>query len=158
MAKNGGKNVDNNSGEPVVADAPVAESTNVNYTLTYRRDHPGDRCSYGIQGVPGLVVVDKGLFLDPTNVPQTITLNVALASPRADKKTSKDAEKEAKAAERAARLTEKANKAKEKAAEREKKAQEALAKAQAKAEEAKAKLAKRTETPEADTDTPATDA
>lgn len=53
-------------------------------TLTFRRNHPGGgplgRCSYGVAGVPGIVVFDLGLF--PGGVaPATITLNVTLAEP-----------------------------------------------------------------------------
>lgn len=59
-----------------------------NFTLTYRRNHPGGgplgRCSYGLAGVPGIVVFDLGLF--PGGVaPATITLDVALAMPTARK-------------------------------------------------------------------------
>lgn len=53
-------------------------------TLTFRRNHPGGgplgRCSYGVAGVPGIVVFDMGLF--PGGVaPATITLDVVLAEP-----------------------------------------------------------------------------
>lgn len=59
-----------------------------NFTLTYRRQHPGGgplgRCSYGLAGVAGIVVFDMGLF--PNGVaPATITLDVALAQPTARK-------------------------------------------------------------------------
>lgn len=57
-------------------------------TLTFRRNHPGGgplgRCSYGVAGVPGIVVFDLGLF--PGGVaPTTITLDVTLAEPVARK-------------------------------------------------------------------------
>ena len=52
--------------------------------LTFRRNHPGGgalgRCSYGVPGVPGIVVFDLGLF--PGGVaPATIELNVNLSAP-----------------------------------------------------------------------------
>lgn len=55
-----------------------------NFTLSFRRNHPGGgplgRCSYGLAGVPGIVVFDLGLF--PGGVaPATITLDVELAQP-----------------------------------------------------------------------------
>jgi hypothetical protein len=46
-------------------------------TITYRRAHPGGgplgRCSYGVAGVPGIVVFDVGLFL-PNTPPASIVL------------------------------------------------------------------------------------
>lgn len=59
-----------------------------NFTLSFRRNHPGGgplgRCSYGLAGVPGIVVFDLGLF--PGGVaPATITLDVQLAEPTARK-------------------------------------------------------------------------
>lgn len=59
-----------------------------NQVLTFRRNHPGGgplgRCSYGVAGVPGIVVFDLGLF--PGGIaPATITLNVELAMPTARK-------------------------------------------------------------------------
>lgn len=52
--------------------------------LQFRRFHPGGgplgRCSYGIAGVPGIVVFDMGLFAGGI-APQTITINVELAKP-----------------------------------------------------------------------------
>jgi hypothetical protein len=57
-------------------------------TITFRRNHPGGgplgRCSYGIAGVPGIVVFDLGLF--PGGIaPATIELNVELSTPVARK-------------------------------------------------------------------------
>lgn len=57
-------------------------------TLSFRRNHPGGgplgRCSYGVAGVPGIVVFDLGLF--PGGVaPATITLDCELAQPSARK-------------------------------------------------------------------------
>ena len=59
----------------------VAVSAN---TLLYRRDHPGDRASYGIAGVPGIVVFDKRLFANG-KAPKTITLDCDLAAPPEEK-------------------------------------------------------------------------
>lgn len=57
-------------------------------TLHFRRMHPGGgslgRCSYGVPGVPGIVVFDLGLFANGVP-PATITINVALAAPQARK-------------------------------------------------------------------------
>ena len=64
--------------------APVAPTAN--HTLTYRKNHPGNRCSYGIVGVPGIVVFDMKLFADG-KPPATIVLDCALAvpTPKAEK-------------------------------------------------------------------------
>lgn len=144
MAKHN-KNTELANTEPISAPGTDSSSPAVtpNFTLTYRREHPGDRCSYGITGVPGIVVFDKALFADPTNIPHTITLSVELALPRADKKTDKAAAKEARDAEKAAKAQEKADKAQAKANEKKAKAEEALRKAQERADQAKAKLAER---------------
>lgn len=66
---------------------PTVKVTTVQ-TLTFRRNHPGGgplgRCSYGVAGVPGIVVFDLGLF--PGGIaPATITLDVPLATPVARK-------------------------------------------------------------------------
>ena len=55
--------------------------------ITFRRTHPGGgvlgRCSYGVAGVPGIVVFDVALFAGGV-MPETITLmGVALAQPTA---------------------------------------------------------------------------
>lgn len=54
-------------------------------TLTYRRDHPGGgalgRVSYGLAGVPGIVVFDRGMFPDGI-VPKTITIDCAMVAPK----------------------------------------------------------------------------
>src|SRR4051794_3126568 len=67
--------------------AATATATATNHTLTYRRTHPNDRCSYGIAGVPGIVVFDVKLFADG-KPPKTIVLDCALALPvgKVDKK------------------------------------------------------------------------
>lgn len=63
---------------------PATPATPVTGVLHYRRAHPGGgplgRCSYGIPGVPGIVVFDVALFL-PGAPPATIAVNVALATP-----------------------------------------------------------------------------
>lgn len=57
-------------------------------TLHFRRMHPGGgplgRCSYGIPGVPGIVVFDVGLFANGVP-PQTIELPFEMAKPQARK-------------------------------------------------------------------------
>ena len=66
--------------------APAAPATVVTAVLHYRRAHPGGgplgRCSYGVPGVPGIVVFDMGLFAGGV-APATITIDVALAEPKA---------------------------------------------------------------------------
>lgn len=57
---------------------PVAPASN--HTLTYRKNHPNGRCSYGIAGVAGIVVFDLKLFADG-KPPATLTLDCALALP-----------------------------------------------------------------------------
>jgi hypothetical protein len=108
-----------------------------NKVLTYRRDHPGDRCSYGVAGVPGIVVFDKGLFADGV-APPTITLDCLLALPKPDKKEEREAARIAKLAEKEEKAKIKAAAAQAKAEERQKKAAEALAKAQEKLKSAAA--------------------
>src|SRR4051812_15310429 len=53
-------------------------------TLHFRRMHPGGgalgRCSFGIPGVPGIVVVDVAMFVGGV-VPQTLVVNLAMATP-----------------------------------------------------------------------------
>ena len=62
----------------------VTVATPVTTTLHYRRAHPGGgplgRCSYGIPGVPGIVVFDLGMFVGGI-APATITLPFAMAAP-----------------------------------------------------------------------------
>lgn len=56
--------------------------------LQFRRLHPGGgplgRCSYGLPGVPGIVVFDVALFADG-KPPATLELNVPMAQPTARK-------------------------------------------------------------------------
>lgn len=111
-----------------------------NNTLTYRRDHPGNRCSFGIAGVPGIVVFDKGLFADGV-APATIEMDCALALPKADNKAAKAEAQAAKLAERAAKATAKAEAQAAKLKERQDKAEAAVAAAKAKADAAKAQAA-----------------
>ena len=57
-------------------------------TLHFRRFHPGGgvlgRCSYGIPGVPGIIVFDMGMFPDG-KAPATLVLNYTMAQPTARK-------------------------------------------------------------------------
>lgn len=131
MGKSGRSESESNTQTTTEASAQAAQPT-TNNILTYRRDHPGERCSYGIAGVPGIVVFDKGLFADGV-APPTITLSCLLALPRPDKKAEREAARVAKAEEKARKAQERLVAQQAKAVERQAKAQEALAKAQAKA-------------------------
>lgn len=112
-----------------------------NYTLNYRKDHPKNRCSYGVPGVSGIVVFDKNLFAGGVP-PATITVDVELALPKVVSATAKAEAAAVKAAEKAAKAAEKIAKATAKAAERQAKADAALATAKAKADAAAAAAAK----------------
>ncbi len=54
-------------------------------TLNFRRNHPGGgplgRVSYGLAGVPGIVVFDLGMFAGGV-APATITIDAAMAEPK----------------------------------------------------------------------------
>lgn len=129
----------------------------MNQVLTFRRNHPGNRCSYGIAGNSGIVVFDRGLVAgtvpttsneDLGGMPATINVDVELVEPKADNgKQAKDEARAAKLKEKADKAAAKIEAAKAKAEERAKKAQEKLDAAQAKIEAAKAKAS---ETPAAE--------
>lgn len=113
-----------------------------NYVLHFKRNHPQDRASYGIPGVPGIVVIQRGMVAGTTpftsntdlaGMPATITVDVLLASPKPDNKTAKAEAQAAKLAERAAKAQAKAEAQAAKLAERQAKAQAALEAAQKKA-------------------------
>jgi hypothetical protein len=57
---------------------PTTEQA-TNYTLTFRKSHPKNRCSYGVVGVPGIVVFDVGLFAGK-KPPKSIVLDCALVA------------------------------------------------------------------------------
>jgi hypothetical protein len=60
---------------------PVAAQVTVsNHTLTLKRQHPGNRSSYVIAGVPGLVAFHNNLFVDG-KPPKSIVLDCKLAVP-----------------------------------------------------------------------------
>ncbi len=61
--------------QPAAAPAPAVTS---NRTLIYRREHPGNWVSFGIDGVPGRVAFKKNLFANGA-VPKAITLDCDLA-------------------------------------------------------------------------------
>lgn len=128
--------------EPTTGATEVAATPNVmpNYTLVYRREHPGARCSYGIQGVSGIVVFDEGLFADG-KPPATIVLSCELAQPKPDNKALKAELAAQKAIEKAAKQKAKIEAAQAKAVERQAKADAALAAAKAKVEAAAAAAA-----------------
>src|SRR6188768_249876 len=127
------------NGNTEVTEAPVSEASSVNHTLTFRRTHPKNRCSYGIAGNAGIVVFDIALLAlaSGASLPPTITVDVPLALP----KLAGDEAKAAKAQERAAKAEEKARKAQERAVATAAKAAERQAKAQAALEKAKAQAA-----------------
>lgn len=135
------------AGETAQAEAPAAAQATSNFVLVYRRDHPGNRCSYGIAGVPGIVVFDKGLFADGV-APASITLDCAMALPKVDNKTAKAEEAARKAQEKADKAAKKLEESQRKAKERAQAAADKLAKAQA-------KLAAATTNAGATADTPA---
>lgn len=121
--------------EPTIVGGP-------NFVLTYRREHPGNRCSYGIAGNSGIVVFDKGLIQGSDQpgftMPPTITLDCQLVPIKADNKTAKAEAAAAKLVERARKAQEKIEVAAKKAADRQAKADAALAAAKAKVEAANA--------------------
>jgi hypothetical protein len=87
MSKNKSKAVVDKVAEPVttaqvttaqVTEQPTPQASN--HTLTYRKNHPGNRCSFGIPGVPGIVVFDLKLFANG-KPPATIVLDCDLALP-----------------------------------------------------------------------------
>lgn len=140
------------STESTVVEQPVAaavEAPAANFTLTYRRRHPGGgvlgRCSYGIAGVSGIVVFDVGMFAN-AEPPTTITVDVPLAQPKADAKAAREAAQAAKVIERAAKAQARLDAQTAKAAERQAKADAALAAAKAKLEAAQAAKAATTPT------------
>ncbi len=121
-----------------------------NQILTFRRNHPGNRCSYGIAGNSGIVVFDRGLVAgtvpttsneDLGGMPATITLDCALVEVKATEKVDKTAAAAAKAQEKADKAAAKVAAAEAKAKAKAEKAAEAAAKAEAKAKAAADKAA-----------------
>ena len=134
------KNKDNSGA--AVMDAPVATQ---NFVLTYRRDHPKNRSSYGIDGNSGIVVFDRALLAGSDapgwTPPATITLNVELVPVKSSGREAKDAERAARAAEKAVKAEARLKAQQERAEAQKRKAQEALEKAQARAKAAEVKAA-----------------
>jgi hypothetical protein len=93
----------------------------MNRVLSYRRDHPGDRSSYGVSGVPGLVVIHHSLIAgfgtEGFAPPAVINVDFDLAEPKEDKRSAAAAERAAKAQERAMKAAERAQKAAERLAQ-----------------------------------------
>lgn len=93
----------------------------MNRVLSYRRDHPGDRSSFGVSGVPGLVVIHHSLIVGfgtpEFQIPATINVDFDLADPKEDKRSAAAAERAAKAQERAEKAQERATKAAERLAQ-----------------------------------------
>lgn len=123
-----------------------------NHTVTFRRTHPGGgvkgRCSYGIQGVSGIIVFDVALF-EGGVMPETITMDCTFVQPQPDAKQQKAEAQAAKAAAKAEAAQKKIEAAAVKAAERQAKADAALAAAKAKVEAAQAAVAPKTAEPAA---------
>lgn len=125
----------------------AASSTAENRMLTFRRNHPGNRCSYGIDGNSGIVVFDRGLVAgtvpttsneDLGGMPATISLDCLLVPVKVDNKSAKAEAAAAKAKETADKAAAKAIAAQAKIQEKADKAAAALAKAQAKVASAQA--------------------
>jgi hypothetical protein len=140
MAKQN-KDNGNTADNAVNTEAVAAPAQGTNHTLVYRRDHPQNRCSYGISGVSGIVVFDKNFFPDGVP-PATITVDCVLADPKPDTKALKAELAAQRAIERAAKAEARIEAAKAKAEEKATKAAEALKAALARAEAAKADAAK----------------
>lgn len=143
MTKNRDNVTNISSGTTADQTAPVVEAPvpSANYALAFRRNHPGNRCSYGIAGNSGIVVFDRGLVAgtvpttsesDLGGMPASITMDCELVQPKADNKTAKVEEAARKAQEKADKAAKRAADAQAKIAERAAKAADALAKAQAK--------------------------
>lgn len=119
--------------------AEETETTTPNRTVTFHAfatvANP-TRASYRIPGHPGCLVIERSLFANPEEVPQTLILNIDLVEPRANVKVG-SAEKEA---EKLAKAEARAQKAEEKLAAQKAKAEAAAAKAQAALEAAKARV------------------
>ncbi len=135
------------TGSASEAQSEVTPAQGENFVLSFKRNHPQDRASYGIQGVSGIVVVQRGMVFgtvpvtsntDLGGMPATITVNVRLADPKASNTEAKAAAAAAKAQEKADKAAAKLVATEAKVAEKAAKAAEALAKAQAKLDAAKA--------------------
>ena len=108
--------------------------------LTFKRNHPQDRASYGIAGNPGIVVFQRGLFAGATvpvdntdlaGLPRTIYVD-GLVDEKLDNKAAKAEAAAAKAVAAAVKAQAKIEAAQAKAETKALKTAEILAKAQAK--------------------------
>ena len=121
--------------QPQAEATPVAQA-GPNFAMTYRRQHPANRSSYGVAGNPGIIVFDNGLFPGSTvagwQPPAVITLDCELVPVKADNKTAKAEAQAAKLAERAAKAQAKIEAAQAKAKEKQEKAEAAMKAAQEK--------------------------
>jgi hypothetical protein len=139
--------------EAVTTQSGETPAATVNFTLVFKRNHPQNRASYGVPGVPGLVVIQRDLVAGTTPVegqanvntlggmPEFITVSMPLVSPRSDNKAAKAEAAAAKLAERAAKAQAKADQQAAKLAEKKAKADAALEAAKAKVEAAKTEVA-----------------
>jgi len=157
MSKNrfGGGGGEQPTGEQPTAEAVAVVETATNYNLTFKRNHPQDRASYGIAGNPGIVVFQRGLFVgatvptsnsDPGGLPLIITLSCLMALPKADNKVAKAEAAAAKVVEKAAKAQAKIEAQAAKAVEKQAKAEAALAAAKAKIEAAQVAAASKSAT------------
>jgi len=108
-----------------------------NMTLTFRREHPKQRASYGVDGNSGIVVFDRALIAGDGPWPDSISLDVELVGVKADNKTAKAEAAAVKAAAKVAKAEERAAAAGVKVLAKQEKAMAALAAAQAAIEAAK---------------------
>jgi len=118
---------------PAVVAAPVPEP---NYTIVYRREHPQNRCSYGISGVSGIIVFDKSLFAGGVP-PETITMDVEMALPKGDAKAAREAQAAQRLIDKAAKAQARIDALATAAKAKQEKADKALADAKARVEAAK---------------------
>jgi hypothetical protein len=137
MAKNRNESSPEGAAVETAAAPSTGEATvpSTNRVLTFHREHPGNRASYTIAGVPGNCVIFRTLFADGV-YPATITVDCALAVPQP--KVDKSALAAERAAAKAAAAEAKLVAQKAKLEEKQRKADEALAKAKAKVDAANA--------------------
>lgn len=129
--------------EAITSDTPATPQGN--FTLTFRRTHPKDRASYGVDGNSGIVVFDRNLLLggDAPDFewPKVIVIDAALVLVKLDNKTAKAEAMALKAAEKERKAAEKLAAAQAKVAAKQAEAQAKLEAAQAKLAAAAAKAA-----------------
>lgn len=143
--------------ETVETQQSEATTPAVNMVAVFKRNHPQNRASYGIPGVPGIIVVQRDLVAGTTPVsatgtelggmPAELNFGVALASPKVDNKQAKAEAAALKAKEKADKAAAKVLAQQAKAEEKAAKAKQALEEAQARAQKAAADAAAKAEAP-----------